>query len=87
MVRKERKSEKLRVIPPTPVLTFLIGLLIFAAILSPADVLLSYIIKLNRILDIKIIYSLSAGCFMGLALAIIPAFIFMRLALKKSGKL
>ena len=86
MVRKERKSEKKRVIPPTPALTFLIGLLLFAAILSPAGVLFSFTIKLNQILGIKIIYSLSAGCFMGLALAIIPAYIFMRLAMKNIKK-
>jgi hypothetical protein len=86
MAKKEQKSEKKRVIPPTPALTFLIGFFIFAAILSPAGVLLSFIIKLNQTLGIKIIYSLSAGCFMGLALAIIPAFIFMRIAMKKIKK-
>ena len=72
--------------PPSTFFVFLVGLLIFSMILCPAGVLMSYNIRLNTMLNIITLQSLTLGCFMGLAIAIIPALIFTWMAIKKGKK-
>lgn len=85
MARKA-ESEKKKESPPSPSLAFLVGLLLFAMILCPAGVLLSFSVQLYTKLDIIVFHALSLGCIMGLIIAIIPALIFMRATMKKAKK-
>ena len=79
-----KKSEKKgKPAPPSAGLAFVIGLILFGAILCPVGVIVSYNIELNLKLGVKLLQSLSLGCFMGLGIAIIPAFIFMHMTIKK----
>jgi hypothetical protein len=86
MARASEPETKKDSPPPSPILVFLVGLLLFSMILCPAAVLFSYNIRLNQILDIITLQSLTLGCFMGLVIAIIPALIFTRMAMKKAKK-
>ena len=69
--------------PPSSGFAFLIGIMLFGAILCPAGVLISYSIKLNHKLGIIMMQSLSIGCLVGLVIAVIPAIIFMRFTMKR----
>jgi len=71
---------------PTPRLAFIVGLFLFAMILCPAGVLFSNIMHLNIKLGIYIYQSLALGCVMGLIVALIPAFFFMRATIKRLKK-
>ena len=86
MARASETEKKKETRPPSTILIFLVGLLLFSMILCPAGVLMSYNIRLHNILDIIVLQSLTLGCFMGLAIAIIPALIFTRMAMKKIKK-
>ena len=52
MARKSEPEAKKDSPPPSPMLAFLVGLLLFSMILCPAGVLFSFNIKLHNILDI-----------------------------------
>ena len=79
--KDEKKSDRKTL--PTPGMAFLVGWVLFAAILSPIGVLGSFYFKLWSILDIILLQALTLGCFLGLFIAIIPAFIFMQITVKR----
>ena len=79
---KDEKTSERKALP-TPGMAFLVGWIVFAAILSPLGVLGSFYFKLWSILDIILLQALTVGCFLGLFIAIIPAFIFMQITVKK----
>ena len=86
MAKKIDKESKIQDEPPTAGLSFMIGWILFAVILCPLGVLASFYIKLNKMLGVKLIQSLPLGCFLGLIVALIPAFIFMHYSMKKLKK-
>lgn len=84
MVRRpESKREEPRIAPPTNGLAFIVGLILFGMILCPAGVFLFYNLQMFKKLGIMQLPALTLGCFTGLIIAIIPAFIFMHLTMKK----
>ena len=83
MARKDDKKKAEKAAPPTPGLAFVVGLILFGMILCPAGLFLFHNLKVFNILGIMVFHSLVLGCFTGLIIAVIPAFIFMHLTMKR----
>jgi hypothetical protein len=78
----DSKKEVPKSPPPTKGLSFLVGLMLFGIILCPAGVFIFYNFLLFKTLGITMLASLSLGCSTGLLIAVIPAYVFMQLAMK-----
>ncbi|WP_455393338.1 hypothetical protein [[Eubacterium] cellulosolvens] len=86
MAKKVDGEKKKESAPPTPALAFLVGLMLFTMVLSPAGVLFIFTTRLYVKLGLLLWHGMTLGCFLGVAIAIIPAIIFMRMAMKKIRK-
>jgi hypothetical protein len=84
--RSEQKTEDTKGEPPSSGLAFIVGLILFGLIFCPAGLFLFYNIQAWNRLDTTIFSALILGCFTGLIIAIIPAYIFMRQAMKRIRK-
>ena len=62
------------------------GFFLFGAILCPAGVFLFYNLRMDKILGVKMLPTLSIGCLTGFIIAVIPAYIFMILAMRNLKK-
>lgn len=86
MPKKAEKDKEKRSPPPTAGLAFIVGFTLFAGILAPGGLLLSYITGWHLELGIRGYQAHTIGCIAGLIIAIIPALIFMRLTMKRVMK-
>ena len=86
MAKATEKPREKGQVPPSLMLAFIVGMILFGLILCPSFVLVFYNLQLQRRFDITIMQSLTLGCFAGLVSAIVPALIFMRSAMKKIKK-
>lgn len=83
MARPSTKKKDDKPEPPSAGMAFIIGLLLFSIILCPAGVFMAFNLEFYNRFDMLIFPALGLGCLGGLVIAIIPAFIFMRVAMKK----
>jgi hypothetical protein len=84
--RSEQKKEDSKSEPPSSGLAFMVGLILFGLIFCPAGLFLFYNMAAWNRLDTSIFSTLILGCFTGLIIAIIPAYIFMRQTMKRIRK-
>lgn len=82
----DSKKDEIKSPPPTKGSAFMTGIFLFGAILSPAGVFLFYNLRMWEKLHVKMLPTLTVGCLTGFAIAIIPAYIFMFLAMRKLKK-
>jgi len=81
----EKPREKSQA-PPSAFLAFMVGVIIFGLILCPSFILVFFNLHFQTRFNITIMQSLTLGCFAGLVIAMVPALIFMRSAMKKIKK-
>ncbi len=81
--KKETQKDELKPAPPSSGMAFIVGLVLFGMILCPAGLFIFYNLKMFKTLGIPQLSALSIGCLGGLIIAVIPAFIFMHLTMKK----
>jgi len=86
MAKVTEKPREKGQVPPSAILAFIVGIILFGLILCPSFVLVFFNLHLQRRFDITIMQSLTLGCFTGLVIAIVPALVFMRSAMKKIKK-
>jgi len=86
MARRTDIKKDDRPAPPSASLAFIIGLVLFSLIFCPAGVFVIYNFKLYQKLQMMMFHSLTLGCLIGIAVATIPAFIFMYYTMKKVRK-
>ncbi len=80
--RVERKREE-KPPPPSGGLSFMVGLMLFSILFCPGVVFMFYIMNVAQMFLIPQFQTLTLGCLAGIVLAIIPAMIFMRAAMKR----
>lgn len=86
MVPVEEKRREGYTPPPSSGLAFMVGMMLFAMIFCPAGIFIFYNLAPRLKGELTAFSYLSLGCFAGLIIAVIPAYIFMRIAMKKARK-
>jgi hypothetical protein len=81
--KKDTKKDQLKPAPPSSGMAFIVGLVLFGMILCPTGLFLFYNLRMFRTLGMMQLPTLALGCLTGLIIAVIPAFIFMHLTMKK----
>ena len=83
MAKKTNAAKDDKPAPPTPGLAFIVGLFLFSIIICPASVFAIFNFQIYSKIQMALFHAIILGCFMSIAIATIPAFIFMYYTMKR----